>query len=291
LYRALCGPGPFDAVGTGDFATLLRHLGSKDVRLLEQAADGTLMLGETGEHIVQLRSFFAVFESTEEWRLVFDGRQLGTLPISFPVHEESLVVFAGQRWLVESVDDRTKALQVKPHVGGVVPRFERGSIEPVHDRLAAEMRAVYLADDVPGWLDQSAVGLLRDGRETFRTLALDRRFLLQEERDLHVFLWSGTQTNAVFGAAFAMAGYTAESHDFGITLPNTEVSQAASVVGKLAAMELVSPEDIAAFVENIRIGKFAEFVPEPLLRAQWGRHNAPVIGRIPNIARTLVEGN
>ena len=86
LYRALCGPGPFDAVGSGDFATLLRHLGSKDVRLLEQAADGALMLGEAGEQIVQSRTFFAVFESTEEWRLVFDGRLLGTLPISFPVH-------------------------------------------------------------------------------------------------------------------------------------------------------------------------------------------------------------
>jgi ATP-dependent Lhr-like helicase len=289
LYRALCGPGPFDMVGTGDFATLLRYLGSKDVRLLEQAADGTLMLGEAGEQIVQSRSFFAVFESTEEWRLVFDGRQLGTLPISFPVHEESLVVFAGQRWLVESVDDRTKTLQVKPHVGGVVPRFERGSIEPVHDRLAAEMRAVYLAVDVPGWLDQSAVGLLREGRETFRTLELDRKFLLQEERDLHVFLWCGTQTNAVFGAALAMAGFAAESHDFGITLPKTAVSEAAPVVRKLAALEAVSPGDVAAFVENIRVGKFAEFVPEPLLRAQWGRHNAPVVGRIPEIARTLVD--
>ncbi len=69
LHRVLCGPGPFDAINAGDFATLLRHMGNKDVRLLEQASDGTLMLGEAGELIVQSRSFFAVFESAEEWRL------------------------------------------------------------------------------------------------------------------------------------------------------------------------------------------------------------------------------
>ena len=248
------------------------------------------MLGEAGERIVQSRSFFAVFESTEEWRLVSGGHQLGTLPISFPVHEESLVVFAGRRWLVQSVDDRTKTLQVVPHPGGVVPRFERGSIEPVHDRLAAEMRAVYLADDVPAWLDAKAAELLREGRKMFRSLKLDSTSLLEEERDLHVFLWKGSQTTAVFGAAFAMAGYAAEPHDFGVTLPKTTSSQAVSVIEKLSSMGSLIPDDVAAFVENIRVGKFAEFAPEALLRGQWARQNGPIIERIPAIARDVLAG-
>jgi ATP-dependent Lhr-like helicase len=287
LHKVLCGAGPFDAIDTSDFAMLLRHLGDKEVRILEQAADGTLMLGEAGEAIVQSRSFFAVFESTEEWRLVSDGRQLGTLPISFPVHEESLVVFAGQRWFVVSVDDRTKTLQVRPHSGGVVPRFERGSIELIHDRLAAETLAVYLADDVPAWLDKPASNLLREGRDTFRSFGLDRIFLLPEEQDLHVFLWQGSQTNAVFGAAFAMAGIAAEVHDFGITLPKTSVEEARFVIQKLSAMGSVSSDDVAAFVENINVGKYAELVPEVLLRKQWARHNAQVVERIPKIATNL----
>lgn len=290
LHRLLCGAGPFDAVGTGDFATLLRHLGTPDVGLLEQSPDGTLMLGEAGERIVQSRSFFAVFESTEEWRLVSGGHQLGTLPISFPVHEESLVVFAGRRWLVQSVDDRTKTLQVVPHPGGVVPRFERGSIEPVHDRLAAEMHAVYVADDVPAWLDAKAAELLGEGRKIFRSLKLDSTSLLEEERDLHVFLWKGSQTTAVVGAAFAMAGYAAEPHDFGVTLPKTTSAQATSVLGKLSTMGSLIPDDVAAFVENIRVGKFAEFAPEALLRGQWARQNAPIIERIPAIARDVLAG-
>jgi len=291
LYRLLCSAGPFETVGPGDFATLLRHVGAKDVGLLEQSPDGILMLGEVGERIVQSRSFFAVFESTEEWRLVSGSHQLGTLPISFPVHEESLVVFAGRRWLVQSVDDRTKTLQVVPHPGGVVPKFERGSIEPVRDRLAAEIRAAYMADDMPTWLDAKAAELLGEGREMFRALRLAATSFVAEEHDLHVFLWKGSQTNAVFGAAFAMAGYAAEAHDFGVTLPKTTKDQAVSVIERLSLMESLPPDDVAGFVENIRMGKFAEYAPEPLLRAQWARQNASIIGRIPTIARETFAGS
>ena len=289
LYRLLCGPGPFLEMANAEFAALLRHLGREDLRLIEQAPDGTLMLGPKGEEIVQSRSFFAVFESTEEWRLVTGGRQLGTLPISFPVHKESLVVFAGQRWLVHSVDDQTKTLQVVPHSGGVVPRFERGSIEPVHDRLAAEMRAVYMDDDVPRWIDQAAAAFLAEARKTFRSAQLDHTSLLEEGRDLHVFLWKGSQATAVFGTAFAMAGLAAESHDFGITLPKTTKQEALAILGKLAAMESVSPDDVASFVENIRVGKYSEFVLDALLRGQWARHNAGIVACIPAIASTLIH--
>jgi ATP-dependent Lhr-like helicase len=133
--------------------------------------------------------------------------------------------------------------------------------------------------------------LLQEGRNTFQSLQLDKTFLLREERDLHVFLWKGSQTNAVFGAAFAMAGFAAEAHDFGITLTQTTKQEALSVVQRLSATGSVSPDEVAAFVENIRVGKFAELVPEPLLRSQWARHNAHIVRAIPDLAATLALGN
>jgi ATP-dependent Lhr-like helicase len=147
------------------------------------------------------------------------------------------------------------------------------------------MRSVYLANDVPAWLDIKAAESLQEGRETFRSLKLGVEALLQEDGDLHVFLWKGSQMTAVFGAAFAMAGYAAELHDFGITLSKTTKQQAVSVLGKLSAMESISPDDVASFVENVRIGKFAEFAPEALLRTRWARQNGPFVDKIPEIAR------
>lgn len=288
LYQLLCGPGPFATFSQGDFAILLRHMGSEKVKLIEQAPDNILMLGPDGEKIVQSRDFFAVFEVAEEWRLTSGGRALGTLPISFPVHKDSLVVFAGRRWIVEDLDDRTKTLQVLPHSGGVVPKFERSNIEPAHDRLAAEMRTVYLASDVPPYLDTTAKELLAEGRSTFRELNLSVKSLVEEDRDLHVFLWRGSQANAVFGASLAMAGLPAESHDFGVTIPKITLAEGEPLLRKLGSLETLTSSAVADFVENIRVGKFADFVPEPLAKAQWARQNADVVKEIPKMALAAI---
>ena len=76
LYDLLCGPGPFAEVSVSEFAGLLRHLASDAIKFIEQSQDGLIMLAEKGEQTVQSRSFFAVFESAEEWRLTVGGKTL-----------------------------------------------------------------------------------------------------------------------------------------------------------------------------------------------------------------------
>src|SRR5262249_55102732 len=175
LFKLLCGSGPFATISTRDFAELLRYMGSPEHKLIEQAPDGILMLGEAGERIVQSRTFFAVFETPEEWRLVGGGRGLGTAPISWAVYPGCLVGVAGQRWVVLEIDERTNTLDVAPHTGGIVPKFERANVEQAHDRLAAEMRAVYVAADVPPYLDEKSRELLAEGRATFAEHRLSQR--------------------------------------------------------------------------------------------------------------------
>jgi hypothetical protein len=83
---------------------------------------------------------------------------LGTLPITYPVHKDGLVVFAGQRWIVKDLDERTKTLVVAPHPGGVVPRFERSGGEPAHDRLIEEMLSRGRRSVLPRRQSSGAVG-------------------------------------------------------------------------------------------------------------------------------------
>jgi ATP-dependent Lhr-like helicase len=287
LYDLLCGPGPFSSISTMEFADLLRHLASDDIGFIEQSPDGLIMLAKKGEETVQSRSFFAVFESAEEWRLTVEGKTLGTLPISFPVHKDSLVVFAGRRWIVLDLDERTNTLFVAPHPGGVVPRFERADGERLHDRLAAEMREVYLASDDPPYLDEKGKELLAEGRAMFRELGLETRSLVQEERDLHIFLWRGSQATGVFGAAAAMAGLPGQVHDLGLTLAKTDATQALPKLRRLVEAELVESTEVSAFVENIAAGKFREQVPERLARSLWARQNETEVGKISEIVRGL----
>ena len=288
LYQLLCGPGPFAQITESDFAALLKHMGHKDVALLEQAPDGVLMLAAEGEKIAQSRDFFAIFESSQEWRIISEGHELGTLPISTPVHIDSLIVFAGRRWIIRTIDDAVNTLIVAPHPGGVVPKFERGHFESIHDKLAAQMRSVYLSDDVPAYLNATAAELLLEGREVFRDHGLDRQNMLQEDRDLHVFLWRGSQATAVFAAAAAMAGLSAEAHDLGITLSATYAAEAQSLFRKLASLQAPTPVDVSEFVENISTGKYAEYVPNGLARKIWASQNAEIVRQVPEIAKSFV---
>jgi ATP-dependent helicase Lhr and Lhr-like helicase len=144
---------------------------------------------------------------------------------------------------------------------------------------------------LPAYLDAKATELLADGRETFRALGLEQESFVTEDRDLHVFLWRGSQATAVFGAALAMAGLAAEVHDFGVTLEKTGLNEILPILAKLGTMSSIDPSDMAAFVQNINAGKYRDFVPDGLARNQWVRQNALVVSRIPELARGVLPPN
>ena len=78
------------------FARLLRDLGSAETALVEQAPDGTLLLGPQGERLVEHYSFYAVFQSTEEFRVVAGGRQIGSLPATNVFVPDMTIIFFRQ---------------------------------------------------------------------------------------------------------------------------------------------------------------------------------------------------
>lgn len=271
LYGLLCQPGAFAEIGRSDFVDLLRCAASKEAGLIEQASDGTLMLGPTGERLVAGRDFYAVFQTDEEWRLVAGGTSLGTLPIVNVLGVGSIVGFAGRRWRVAAVDDAAKVLDVVPHPAGRVPMFDRLSSEPLHDRLAAEMLRIYLDDEVPPYLDASAAGLLADGRAAFADLHLSEQRVVAAGTDAHVFLWKGTAINAIVAVVLHCAGFECESHDVGVTLFNARPADLSSFLASISAIP--TPEEVAEFAENLRHAKYDDYVSEDLLRRDWVRRN------------------
>lgn len=287
IFRLLSGPGPFASIAAPDYVELLR--GAAGSGLIEQAPDGTLMLGAAGERLVDSREMYALFESDAEWRLVVGTKTLGTIPLTNVVSSGNLVVFAGRRWLVESVDERTRVLQVAPHQGGKIPKFERLYAEDAHDRLVAEMRAVYEDDDSPAYLDERARGFLQEARDTYRRFELDRKRVIEHSGDLELFLWEGTWTCSVFAAAFAMAGIEAEVHDLGVTIPKMTEHEGKAVVDVISRLTEAQLASIGHFVCGIRTAKLDEFVPEPLLRRLWMRRSEAAIARVPSLAADLLS--
>jgi len=284
-YALLAGPGPFSEVEPRDYIELLRH--AKSLEIVEQAPGGILMLGETGEQLVQARDFYPLFIVTQEWRLVVGSKPLGTIPLSNPVALGNLVLFAGRRWKIITVDEKAHVIEVEPHKGGQVPAFEHQSGEEVHTRLVEEMRTVYESDSVPSFLDATARDLLAQGRDTYRRAGLARQNVLEMGGTVLLFPWAGTSTLAAMCVALQGIGIKSEDNGVGITAVGT----ADDVTDALRKLALFTKDDLAE-VENgiVALGtaKYDEFVPETLLRRFWARRNAGIIERIPSIADRLL---
>ena len=148
LYTTLCKQGPFRRVDRRLFARLLRHLGGDGVALVEQASDGTLLLGSRGERLVEHYSFFAVFQSGEEFRVIAAGNLLGTIPLTSLL--SMTIVLSGRRWITE-IHDRERVIEVTHDRSGRPPPFGGGS-GIIHDRVVWKMKDVLSGSHIlPGY--------------------------------------------------------------------------------------------------------------------------------------------
>ena len=79
LWSLLCKSEIFKNVTIDHFKTLLQAMGEE--RLILQLSSGELALGDRGENLVGHYTFYAVFKTPEEYRIVVEGKTLGTLPV------------------------------------------------------------------------------------------------------------------------------------------------------------------------------------------------------------------
>ncbi|MCY4237426.1 MAG: DEAD/DEAH box helicase [Rhodospirillaceae bacterium] len=215
LYATLCDRGPFRSVDKSLFARLLRQLGDPKTALIEQASDGTLLPGRKGERLIEHHSFFAVFHTPQEYRVVHDVRTLGTIPVDAPLVSEMTVILSGKRWRVLEVDDREKVIQVTPDHAGKPPIFG-GDPGDIHTNVIERMRSVLRDHTIPSYLDKTAAELLSSARDAYWHSSLDKRPLVPLDENRYKYLlapWTGTVATASLAIVLASLDYRVGTFD------------------------------------------------------------------------------
>ena len=270
LRSALCGPGPFQSVDGPRFARLLRSMADKD--LIVEASDGTLLHGAVGERCVNHHSFYAAFWTPAEWRLVADGRTLGTVPIDFALALGDQLIFAGTRWTVVDVDESARVIQLVQSKGGRPPTFG-GTAPLVADRVRQEMATVYESDEIPAWLDPRARELLTEGRAAWRRYRLDDSTVLEHDSSVLLFPWTGDRALytialalrradiagiSVWGPALQVdgTGRPQDSTKSPTSRRRADLDTISVAVQNILAQPKPDPSDLAATVTNRRIDKW-----------------------------------
>ena len=263
LYRMLCQDGPFRQVSSAIFADVLRAMGQADPALIEQAQDGLLLLGPMGETLVSHYSFYAVFQTPEEYRLISDGRELGTLPVDNMVAPGMMLIFSGRRWLVQEVDDRAKVILVTPAKAGTPPIFG-GDAGIIHDVVIDRMFSVLKRNDPPAYMDATARELLAEARANFAQMRFSPGRIAQiGEGEWIVATGCGTVKTTTLAFALRGRGFTAQIYDGFLEILVGKSTQ--SLIAALHA--LADGEDARLFAANANLAteKFHPYLSKDLL--------------------------
>jgi len=282
VYNVLCRDGPFRKVTTGVFADVLRAIGHPETGLIEQSGSGLLLLGPTGEKLVEHYSFYAVFQTPEEFRLVAEGRDLGTLPIDNVLAPGMLLIFSGRRWVVQEIHDLEKVIVVKPAKAGVPPVFG-GDAGDIHDEVIDRMFTVLEGDISPPYMEPVSLAMLDEARAHYERLGFRTKNIhsLGEHASI-IATRAGTVKTSTLALALRSMGFLVEQHDgFLMVQTGDETPDLRSVLADIRSGE---PVDLFAGAGNFMSEKFHPYLSKPLLEL-----DAASSKLVPQILPTLVE--
>lgn len=265
-WTILFEKGPFDGIKKSQFALLLKKLGEEDI--ITQANDKTLTLGLKGEHIVGHYSFYAAFNTPEEYKIIADGKSLGTIPIVFPLVEGTYIIFAGKRWIIKSVNQDQKVVFLDQSSGGKPPSFG-GSGIMIEDKIREKMYEIYKSTALPPYLNKQGKALLKEGRKYFDVFNLSETNFLEFGNDALIFVWKGSVTQNTLMLLLKNAGLNVAIENIAILARNCTEDKLMSTIENIRTSEKSDPLTLVENVKNKEREKFDHFLPEDLLNLEY----------------------
>lgn len=284
IWKSLCISGPFSHVSKNQFTDLLRCMGDK--HLIEQSNDHTLYHGKIGEQIVNHYTFYAAFNTPEEYTLLDEGKRLGSLPIDKPLQTNSYLIFGGRRWLVVHVDIERRVIDLKAAKGGKAPAFG-GLSGIVHDKIRETMFCVYQDVNEPIFLNPVGKDLLSEGRDHFSRYNLKDNWILQSGKDCYLFFWKGTIVLDTIAALLRMNNIQAECIGMTILAIGSNRVDVVKVLKDISNESTIQESEIAAHVKNKWRDKYDNFLSPKLLDSNFASHHFDVTESIQVIRKYL----
>ena len=259
----------FQRITQDDFRSLLLHLLEKDH--IVRTENGGLIVGLTGERIVNNYKFYAVFQENVEYTVRTGSEQLGTIVKPPPVGDK--IAIAGRVWVVEEVDHQRHEVWCAL-VKGNIPAYFGDCAGDIHTRILERMYGVLAEEKEYPYLMRHAVCRLRDARDTFQKSGIADRPLVNLGGQMWaLFPWLGSYAFLALerflkircAKRLGLKGLSpSRPYYLQFTMKASE-EEFYRIVAEEAAkefdpLELVYPNEVPVFE------KYDEHVPETLIR-------------------------
>ncbi|MBR2564554.1 MAG: DEAD/DEAH box helicase [Paenibacillus sp.] len=190
LADAILTLAPFSEITPDQYRVFLNYLIETDH--LQWTEEQTLIIGLTGEKIVNNYRFYAVFKDDEEHKVLNGSEEIGSITtVPPPGYCFSL---AGKLWKVEEVDHKHKAVYVKS-AKGKVDTLWLGAGGDIHTAVVQKMREVLSESVIYPYLSPQAVNRLERARRLARESGLLKQIVIPAGGDsMYVLPWVGSKS-------------------------------------------------------------------------------------------------
>ncbi|MFN3881101.1 MAG: DEAD/DEAH box helicase [Nitrincola lacisaponensis] len=278
LYSLLCQQGTFKEISIQHFKQLLTHMGT--VQLIQQINSGELVLGLEGERITNSYTFYAVFKTPEEFRIVAGSKTLGTLPVDSLILKDQHIIFGGRRWKVTDIDDDKKVIYVTSTKGGKPPKFN-GSGMSIHDKVRQEMLNIYRTGDYRieagnqkiDFVDNIGRQLFQEGAYFFKEADLENNPIYQNGKHCYIFPWMGDKVVNTLTILLIRSGFVCNSFGGVIEIHNSNADDIKNSLFDIEKHGIPNETELAKIlsIQQKLIEKYDDYLPENLLTEGYGR--------------------
>ena len=259
----------FQRISREDYRLLLLHL--LEIDHVNRTENGGLIVGLTGERIVNNYKFYAVFQENLEYSVHAGSEQLGTIVKPPPVGDK--IAIAGRVWVVEEVDHKRHDVYCTL-VKGNIPAYFGDVAGDIHTRILERMFRVLSEEKQYPYLMPHAVCRLADAREAFwKSGMMDRPLIPLGGKMWALFPWLGSYAFLALerflklrcGARLGLRGLNASRPYYLQFTMEVSENEFYAIVREeaepeLDPMELVYPQEVPVFE------KYDEYVPDELVR-------------------------
>lgn len=178
----------FHRISQEDYRILLRHL--LEIDHISRTENGGLILGLSGERVVNNYKFYAVFQENIEYSVHSGSEELGTIVKPPPVGDK--IAIAGRVWLVEEVDHKKREVWCTL-VKGNIPAYFGDVAGDIHTRILERMYIVLKEQKNYPYLMRHAVCRLKDARDSFLKSGMEKHPLIHLGGNMWaLFPWLGS---------------------------------------------------------------------------------------------------
>jgi ATP-dependent Lhr-like helicase len=269
LAQEILSMSSFRSISQEDYKQLLTHL--LDTEQLLKTENGGLIIGRSGEPIVNHFGFYTVFTVPEYFLVKDENRSIGTVDKVYP--SGMRFSLAGMTWETIDVNVKAKVIFVKRVPGISVVDWDVDFESELHTVLVQKQRNILLGEEDFPYLSGSCKERLSEIRYLTKNSGILTQLVTPlSEKKFAVFPWVGTRQLFTLHFALLTRGIKCKMPWRTSVYLEVYFNGSALELEKEIRVILGSNLDMYALKlpENIQIsGKYNEFIPQNLLRKQF----------------------